>query len=168
MNHRRLAKVIEQYKIKTVIDVRAGRDEPAEDGMNEEKAVISAGAAYHHFPLVGSQVPSSATVKELLKLYDKVETPILLHDSSGTHRAGVCSTIWLLTKENVHILEAEKQLSLRFGFFRWERDFKSYLQGADTIDNLIWQFKADTKDSAMSFREWIDARENGAQIAPPD
>lgn len=157
MSYERLAQVIQQHGIRTVIDLRAGGDKWAEGEHSEQATVKKLGADYVHIPVVGSRLPSRETILKLLDTYDTATLPILLHDSSGTHRAGTASALWVLAHEKGSVLQAGKQLSLRYGFVRWERDLKSYLQGHDTIDSLLWNYEAAVaRQPELNFRAWVE------------
>lgn len=159
MSPGRLTEVIRKYKIKTVIDIRAGEASVEEYGFSEPEVVEGLGAKYRHVPLIGSRMPTRDEVTALLTVYDSAEEPILIHDSSGTHRAGTASAIWLLTRQGASLVEAQSQLRARFGFFRQERAFKSWIQGHPTIDYLIWKFSADHAKSGVEFRKWLKETE---------
>lgn len=155
-----LKEVLEKYRIKTVIDLRLGMKKSGEE---ERELVNLEGAKFFHVAMQGSRIPPISKIEELLKVYDNAETPILVHCSSGTHRSGVASSIWLLDKENSSAEEAMKQLSSKYGFFRWERDLKSFWQGQLTIDNLIWQYAKARKARKISFREWLASAEENLE-----
>jgi protein tyrosine phosphatase (PTP) superfamily phosphohydrolase (DUF442 family) len=152
---RKLAELIKKYKIKSVIDLRVNKDEVDQFGVHEREAAQANSAAYYHVPFVGSDARQRVQVEELVSLYDRVETPVILHCSSGTHRTGVASVIWLLTKENASIENAVSQLGVRYGYFYYERRLKSLIQGHQTIDALIWEYAKAQKSDGVSFRDWI-------------
>ena len=153
-----LEKVIREKGIKTVLDVRLGKDEGEFDGGAEAETVKSAGAHYVHFPLRGSRVPTAERVESLMETLDSVQTPVLVHCTSGTHRSGVVSAIWLMEKEGVAPEIAAKQLTSEYGFFRRERDLKSLVQGHPTIDHLIWMYLEKSRETNESFRDWLKRR----------
>ncbi len=117
MSHEDLTETIKKNGIKTVIDLRLGKEEPDSNGIVESQTAKQAGAAYKHVSLRSTAVPEKAKIEELLNVYENAETPILVHCSSGTHRTGVATAIWLMTKEGMSVEDAEKQLSPEYGFF---------------------------------------------------
>lgn len=151
MSPDKLSKIIEEYGIKTVIDLRLGEDESEKE---TEKAITdSFNVRYVHIPMNGSEIPLKETVLKLLHTYDSVETPILVHCSSGTHRSGFASVVWLLDKEKQHFNIASQQMSMRYGFFRAERALKAFVQGHPTIDEVLWRYK--DSNLPLSFRKWV-------------
>lgn len=155
MSHDELTQAIKKNGIRTVIDLRLGTEEPNSDGIVESQTAQDAGAMYKHVSLRSTAVPGKAKIEELLTAYEQAETPVLVHCSSGTHRTGVATAIWLMIKEGKGIQEAEKQLSPEYGFFRFERAIKSWFSGKPTIDNLLWQFAKISSETGVSFQDWV-------------
>ena len=157
MPNSQLADLIKAHRVKTVIDLRYGRPDPEPDGSIEDQVVVAAGAQYIHAPLLGSQMPTKQSVLNLLAMYDTASEPILVHCSSGSHRSGVASALWLIYKEQVSpAVAATQQLSPYFGYFRQERLLKSRLQGYPTIDNLIWRYRDDYARTGEGLRRWLN------------
>jgi protein tyrosine phosphatase (PTP) superfamily phosphohydrolase (DUF442 family) len=152
-----LEKTVKEFNIAAVVDLRADQDEEDDEGVLERDAASKLGIEYFHLPLIGSKLPSAGSIKQLIEIYDHSTGPVLVHCSSGTHRSGVASAIWLLANDQASIETANEQLSPRYGFFRFEREIKSKLQGHPTIDQLIWDYEAANKESGISFRDWIAA-----------
>ncbi len=155
MSHEKLAKKIEEYGIKTVVDLRYGEDDPV-DGVTEKDVVEKEGGKYVHVPVLGSKLPDKATVLKLLDTYETAEKPILVHCSSGTHRSGVASALYLLDKEKISIEVAKEQMDPKYGFFRLERALVSFFKDRPTIDNLLWQYEEANKKTGIGVREWLE------------
>ena len=155
MSHEKLAETIKEYGIKTVIDLRYGEDDPV-DGVTEKDIVERDGGKYVHVPVLGSKLPDKATVLKLLDTYEQTEKPILVHCSSGTHRSGVASALYLLDMEKVKIETAKEQMDPKYGFFRLERALVSFFKDRPTIDNLLWQYEEDYNKSGIGVREWVE------------
>ncbi|MCC6933274.1 MAG: tyrosine-protein phosphatase [Deltaproteobacteria bacterium] len=157
MSNSDLAELIKTQQIKSVIDLRFGRDEPDDNGISEQSTIKSSGAQYFHIPVLGSKIPPKQTILDLLAVYDSAPEPILIHCSSGTHRSGVASALWLIYKANSPPQEAAKQLSPRYGFFYAERWLKSKFQGYPTIDNLLWQYQKDYEKTQIDIKDWVNS-----------
>lgn len=151
MSSSALSQVVQEKGIRTVIDLRWGNEAATE----EAAAANASGATYYHRPLMGSRANQRSEIQHLITLFDEAETPVLIHCSSGAHRSGVAAAIWMLTKENSSIREAEQQLSPGYGYLHWERRLKSMIQGHSTIDGIIWEYKKTQKSLDISFRDWI-------------
>lgn len=160
MSHAEIRRVIDRYKIKTIIDLRYG-DVVDRKGISEADIAAAENVRYEHVRLLSSKLPPSASVESLLDIYDRAESPVLVHCSGGAHRTSFASALWLLEKEGKSKEEAAAQFSPRYGFFRWERMVKSMVRGKPTLDTLIWRY-IDDKLASVSFREWL--HKNSAQI----
>lgn len=150
-----LEKTLERYKIRTVIDLRRGQTNVPGERILEKHIVKRHGAEYFRVPLNSGRLPSNKRIGPLVELYDKVEEPILLHCTSGTHRSGVASAIWLMLKDNQEFDSAREQLSLRYGYFAPERAWYSWRKGFPTIDQLIWNYGEHLDKQTITFRKWL-------------
>ncbi len=150
-----LSERIQKYGIKTIIDLRYGKDKTDAQGQTEKDSAAALGVEYRHLPLLGSNARQKKQIEELIELYDAVPSPILVHCTSGTHRSGLASAVWLLTKEDSSPENATEQLSTRYGYFYAERKIKSLIQGHATIDAILWKYLEARKQSGISFRQWI-------------
>ena len=151
-----LAKIVKEKGIKTVLDVRADPKNLSRKYTGEEQAVTEVGATYLSFPMLGSKEMSKESILELLDLVQKIEPPLLVHCTSGTHRSGVVAVIWLMQRDGVSFDEAMKQLSAKYGYFYFERKLKSVIQGHPTIDNVLWRYGEALKKEKIPFKEWVE------------
>jgi uncharacterized protein (TIGR01244 family) len=148
---------VKRLGVHTVIDVRLGPKTLSHEYLGEEEALQRAQVYYRHFPLTGSKEMTKTQVLSLLKLLDEAAPPLLVHCSSGTHRSGVVSAIYLMEKEGVPFEEAIKQLSPKYGFFAAERRLKSVISGRPTIDNILWRYGEFLKNNpGVTFRGWVE------------
>jgi uncharacterized protein (TIGR01244 family) len=144
--------------VKTVLDLRMEPDPVAKNDVQEEFALKPVGVSYLHFPLLGSREMKSEQVLELLRILNSVEGPLLVHCSSGTHRTGIVSAIYLMDVQGVPYEEAIRQMSAKYGFFKFEREIKSAFSGHPTIDNILWRYgEYLKKDPKIKFRDWVKA-----------
>jgi protein tyrosine phosphatase (PTP) superfamily phosphohydrolase (DUF442 family) len=152
-----LGDIINKYNIQTVIDVRKGLGGryPEDGHPSEEQFLNSNGVKYLHAGLTGNRLPYFFEIERLLNAFNEAKPPILVHCTSGTHRSGVASTVWLseFSKSSNPDLIA-KQLSVEYGFFSLEREFKSYFQGFPTIDHMVSNFLEDKKKLGVDLRTW--------------
>jgi uncharacterized protein (TIGR01244 family) len=161
-----LQRVIREEKIGTVLDLRFKRNGLDSRVTEEKHAANEAGADYYHFPLRGSRLMTKEQILALVDIYNKAKYPILLHCSSGTHRSGMATAIWQLTKGGKDFATASEQLTPKYGFFRGERQLKSLFQGHPTIDNVLWQYHAAELETGISFIEWAKKQDKlGKNIA---
>jgi uncharacterized protein (TIGR01244 family) len=153
MSKATLAKTIKKHKIKTVINLCLNQDFSA----GEETLVQAQGATYYHCPITGKEILSKQKITNFIEIYDKLESPVLVHCDSGTHRSGVATILWLLTKESAFSDELIKnQLAVKYGYLKFERKLKSFFLGTSTIDQTVWDF-FDYKDnhSDVTLADWL-------------
>ncbi len=151
-----LKEVIRTNKIKTVLDLTLSVDRPDDSGETEEQAANAAGAAYVNIPLNAGKDDQLPQIKVLLDAYSTAELPILVHCSSGTHRAGLASAIWLLDQEKSDMATASEQLTMKYGFFQFERDLRAFIRRHYTLDRILEHYEKDTEEYKVSFRKWLD------------
>lgn len=163
MGAEELDEIIRNNNIKTIIDLRLDPNEKDDGSLSEKWISELDSAEYYNVKLSSSKIPSYETVSELIEIYDKAKIPILVHCSSGTHRTGFASFVWMLEKENSSVELASEQLSLKYGFIPLERKLKSWFQKEPTLDHVVWSYRDWTlKQRAEGkkqedFRIWIKA-----------
>ncbi|MCC6954862.1 MAG: tyrosine-protein phosphatase [Deltaproteobacteria bacterium] len=150
-----LERVYREHGVRTVLDLRLGAENAEALTIAERLRVEQLGGDYVHFPLRGSRVPTHEQMRELISILDNAKTPVLVHCTSGSHRSGLVAAVWLMTQEGQSVDVAKGQLAPVFGFFRFERALKSYIQGHPTLDNLLWIFESKSRETGISFREWV-------------
>ncbi len=132
--------------IKTVVNLRGER-------LCGSYWLECAACERHGINLVNFQVrsraaPSKAELHGARELFDTIEYPMLMHCKSGADRAGLMSVLYSHLKQDEPMLQAIKQLSLRYG----------HIRQADTgiLDAFFMRYIADTAKRPMPFFEWVD------------
>ena len=154
MSRKDLAQVVSERGIRSVIDLRIDEDGIDSSGKSEAQAVSEVGGTYRHIAFSSRRADQRESILKLLQAYSELPPPILVHCSSGTHRSGVASAIWLLEKEGRTPNEAAQQLSLKYGFLQWERDLKALIQGKPTLDRVISAYQETRGNSTLAFSDW--------------
>lgn len=155
LNKEELAHYVNKYNIKTVIDLRKSGDKENEQRFSERKLLTSLGVEYEWIPMVGSNTRQYDSIEKFISLSEEKKEPLLIHCSSGTHRTGVMTAIWLMINNEMSPEEAIKQLSPEYGYFYWERRFKSLLLGHQTVDAILWEYISQYKQSHIDFKNWF-------------
>lgn len=151
-----LERTIKEHGIKTIIDLRKGGDEPEQKGFSEKVISTDLGAKYIWIPMVGSNTKQKENLKKLIEVSKEGAGPVLIHCASGTHRSGLSTAVWLMAKDGINPHEAARQLSSKYGYFKWERDLKSYIMGHNTIDYVMWDYLKDYDKTSISFNDWLE------------
>lgn len=150
-----LVRTVQEHGIKSVIDLRLMSDTTDETGLTEAAAAARGGAVYRHIPFSSARADQRSSILALIAAYRQLPQPILVHCSSGTHRAGVASAVWLLEQEGRSPQEASRQLTMRYGFFQPERDLKAWLQGRPTLDRVIHEYALVRAEREVAFHDWV-------------
>ena len=168
MSNESLARLIDENKIATILDLRLSGARPEDTGLTEEDVAKAKGVVYRHIPLQSSRVPEPWRMNCLIEEIQKAQTPVLIHCSSGTHRTGVAAGIWLMLREGGTLNQALDQLNLRYGFLLWERKLKGWWEGKPTLDYLLFQYAKDTQTRPEAYIPWtktnLYAKEVGTHI----
>ncbi len=113
----------------------------------EEEACAAHGLTLHIAHLNARSLAPRERVLELLDLFDRVETPVLMHCKSGADRAGLASALWLLHREGASVDRARQELSLRYMHVK--------NSGYGVLDHMLDRYEADRGDTALSIRDWV-------------
>lgn len=107
----------------------------------------------HGLKLIDYQVRSRAapSKNEVLGARDlllQLEGPVLFHCKSGADRAGLMSTLYMITVEGKPVDEARRQLSLRFG----------HIRQSDTgiLDEFFEDYLKANAESPIKFYDWVE------------
>lgn len=109
-----LGEYIDQYKIKTVINLRGEHvGTPWYDA--EASATASRGTTLVNFPMSALKELKAEDVQGLLGILKAAQQPVLVHCASGADRTGLASVIFLQQVAGIDEETAEWQLSPIYG-----------------------------------------------------
>lgn len=155
-----LERIIREKRIKSVIDLRLSSAAVEPSGLTEKTVVEATGARYVSIPFSSACAKQKDRIQQLLDVYEKVETPVLIHCTSGTHRTGIAAALWLLEMEGADLSRAQEQISLHYGFIDAERRLKSYIQGEPTLDTVLTRYAADQQTEKSTFGAWLGKQQD--------
>ena len=113
-----LYEVIDQYKIRTIINLR-GRN-PGLKWYDDEIGVARRmGITHIDVAMSASKKPDAATVDRLTAAFRTAPKPILIHCEGGADRSGLASAIYELQIAHRPLSDATSQLSILYGHFPW-------------------------------------------------
>ena len=92
--------------------------------------------------------PSRKTLLKLVKTFETIEEPYLIHCKSGADRTGLAAAIYALAIEGRSIEEAKKALSLRF------LHIKSSKTGV--LDYVLHLYEKRQLDGPIGFVDWLE------------
>lgn len=131
---------------RTVVNLRAGREYGSWPLQRE--ACERHGLELAEFVMRSREAPSRATVLGMRDFLAGLEFPVLVHCKSGADRAGLFAALFLLVAENASAAEARKQLSLRFGHFRFAK--------TGILDAFLEAYERDGEAKGLAFLDWAE------------
>jgi protein tyrosine phosphatase (PTP) superfamily phosphohydrolase (DUF442 family) len=118
MSPKRLEEVIRRLGIRTVVNLRGAC--PDFDWYRQECRVTAhTDISQEDVTFSAIRLPPKSEVRRLIEILDRAEYPILLHCRQGVDRTGLASAIVRLLDSNSSLADAEKQLSIAYGYVAW-------------------------------------------------
>jgi len=132
--------------VKTIVNLRGDRD--CGSYRLEQIACRKHGIELVDFSVKSRAAPSSQEIREAKTLFETLDYPILMHCKSGADRVGLMSVLYMIFREGVPVIEAKRQLSLKYGHFRQ----------ADTgiLDSVFDSYLDHHSREPIEFLDWID------------
>jgi protein tyrosine/serine phosphatase len=141
--------------IRTIVNLR-GRREDCGSYLLEREACHRLGLTLVDFPIRSRGALEKPTLLAAHSLFGRLEYPLLFHCKSGADRAGMMSTLYLHWHEGVDLRVAMRQLSLRYGHVKQAR--------TGVIDYFFSRYLAETRDTPISLKEWIETKYDPAEL----
>lgn len=112
-----LEREIGRDHIRSIIDLR-GASPDAADYRSEISISKRLGVDHDDVGLSAHRLPSPADVRELIKDWDTMPKPILIHCKAGSDRTGLVATLFVAIQPGADLSQAEQQeLTWRYGHF---------------------------------------------------
>lgn len=141
-----IKKLHEVYGVKTILSLR--RADTTGQYLLEKEACDKYGITLSHIPMSSRDLPDVENILKAKQMLEEAEYPILMHCKSGADRAGLLSVFYQHFIEHKPIEEALKELSMKYGHFRWAETGK--------LDFFFDAFLAFQKDHPeVSFLDWV-------------
>jgi protein tyrosine phosphatase (PTP) superfamily phosphohydrolase (DUF442 family) len=139
-------RALSRHGIRTIVNLRGERR--CGSYALEQAACGRHGIELVNFHIRARRAPHPQEIMASIALFDQVQYPMLMHCKSGAERTGLMSLLYLWLREGVPLVEARRQLSPRFGYFRYSK--------AGILDQFIEHYLADTRRQPMSFLDWVE------------
>ena len=147
----RLKETIEQFGIKTVINLR-GCSYPSDWYVGEIRATSQTNTSQEDITLSAYRHPSPQELNRLIEVLDQSEYPILFHCRRGSDRTGLTAGIVRLLQPNSDVTQAREDCSLRYGHFR----FMHTARMDEFFDQYEeWLSRHQEKHTPDRFRSWV-------------
>lgn len=137
-------KRFQKMGIRTIVNLRGGREQGA--WPLEKETCEKAGITLIDFVVRSREAPSRETILQAKELFETLQYPVLVHCKSGADRAGLMAALYLVLHEGRPVEDASKQLSWRFGHFKFAK--------TGILDAFFALYQKEGK--GMSFLEWVE------------
>ncbi len=131
--------------VKTIVNLRGGREHGAWPLQRE--ACERHGIALVEFVLRSRGAPDRETILGAGAFFESLQEPALVHCKSGADRAGFFSALYLLIHEKRPLDEAMRQLSLRYGHFRFAK--------TGILDAFFEAYRREGEAKGIAFLDWV-------------
>lgn len=102
-------RLLYKYHIATIINVRSSTEHRERNWYNEEVTwVRNNGVSYFELPIdKDSYLPDQQTQQQFLAIMaDKVNLPVLVHDSNGRKRVSILAAVWVVKAQGYSVEKA--------------------------------------------------------------
>lgn len=164
-----LREMVRDYHVRTVINLR-GVSYDQDWYEVEARTLHDLNVSQEDVTLSAYRLPPPAELRRLIDVLDHTAYPIVFHCKQGSDRTGLTAAVVLLLSPDATLAEAMRQLSPRYGHFRFGRTaaideffdlYKAWLtaEGAEHGPERFrrWALAVYTPGPARSELTWLDA-----------
>ena len=98
-------------------------------------------------PLGAREAPKARRILDLLKTFQEIDRPFLMHCKSGADRASLASAIYLIAMEGKSVAEARQMFSVRFIHFKWTK--------TGILDMFLDMYEERLEQGPVAFKDWV-------------
>jgi protein tyrosine/serine phosphatase len=131
---------------RTIVNLRGGREHGG--WPLEQEACKRHGIALVDFVVRSREAPDRNTILAAKDLFASLAYPAVVHCKSGADRAGFFAALYLIIHEGRSASEALRQLSLRFGHFRFAK--------TGILDAFLVRYRDEGEAKGIPFLEWVE------------
>ena len=131
--------------VRTVVNLRGGREHGAWPLQRE--ACERQGLKLVEYVLRSRGAPDREIMLGAAAFFAALQEPAVVHCKSGADRAGFFSALYLLLHEKRPLDEAQAQLSLRYGHFRFAK--------TGILDAFFDTYRREGLEKGLGFEDWV-------------
>jgi protein tyrosine phosphatase (PTP) superfamily phosphohydrolase (DUF442 family) len=131
--------------IKTIVTARGGMQFGSI--ALEQEACKTHGLIMKEFVVFSRNLPTREFLLAAPAYFASLQKPVLFHCKSGADRAGFIATLYLIVAEGRPVGEAKKQLSWRFGHFRFAK--------TGILDAFFDTYEIEGHQRGIPFLDWV-------------
>ncbi len=132
--------------VRTVINLRGGREHGS--WQLQKEACERLGLELVELVVRSREPPDRETILAARDLFARLKYPAVIHCKSGADRAGFVAALYLLLEEQRPAGEAMRQLSLRYGHFRYAK--------TGILDAFFERYQREGEARGIPFLEWVE------------
>ncbi len=132
--------------VRTIVNLRGGREHGSWQLQKEICGRLGLNLA--EFIVRSRGAPDRDAILKAKDFFDRIEYPAILHCKSGADRAGFVAALYLIVHEGRPVEEALRQLSLRYGHFRFSK--------TGILDAFFERYRLEGEARGMGFLDWVD------------
>jgi protein tyrosine phosphatase (PTP) superfamily phosphohydrolase (DUF442 family) len=143
---------VEQYKIKTILNLRGHKQENIEA---EEAIARELGLKMISMRVSSHRLPARYIILDLIKQIESLEPPVLIHCYSGIDRAGTASALAAMAIGNVDYEEAKWNAYVAPG--PWKRrkyEDRKYFKYYSHISDIFKLYESYCKRNNLETNDW--------------
>jgi protein tyrosine/serine phosphatase len=135
-----------QRGVRTVINLRGGREHGS--WQLQKEACDALGLELVEFVVRSREAPDRETILAAKEFFDGLKYPAVIHCKSGADRAGFVAALYLILHESRTVAQALRQLSLRYGHFRFAK--------TGILDAFFQRYREEGEAKGVPFLEWAE------------
>jgi protein tyrosine/serine phosphatase len=132
--------------VRTVINLRGGREHGS--WQLQKEACDALGLELIDFVVRSREAPDRDTILAAKALFERLRYPAVIHCKSGADRAGFVAALYLVLHEGKSVSEALRQLSFRYGHFRFAK--------TGILDAFFDRYRTEGEPQGLTLLEWVE------------
>jgi protein tyrosine/serine phosphatase len=132
--------------VRTIVNLRGGREHGS--WQLQKDACERLGLQMAEFVVRSRGAPDRETILNAKTFFEGLEYPVVLHCKSGADRAGFVAALFLVLHEGRPVAEALRQLSLRYGHFRFAK--------TGILDAFFERYRVEGEARGLSLVDWVE------------
>jgi protein tyrosine/serine phosphatase len=132
--------------VRTVINLRGGREHGS--WQLQKEACDALGLDLVEFVIRSREAPDRDTILGAKQFFADLKYPAVIHCKSGADRAGFVAALYLVLHEGKSVAQALRQLSLRYGHFRFAK--------TGILDAFFERYRLEGEERGVPFLEWVE------------
>jgi protein tyrosine/serine phosphatase len=132
--------------VRTVVNLRGGREHGS--WQLQKEACDRLGLTLVDYVVRSRGAPDRETILAAARFFETLAYPAVLHCKSGADRAGFVAALFLIVHEGRSVGDALRQLSLRYGHFRFAK--------TGILDAFFETYRREGEAKGIPFLTWVE------------